>query len=105
MSAVTQSAGGSKMRRREFIAGVAGSAMWSLSAPGQVRARVGWIIPYRENDEAARARYIVFQQELARLGWTEGRDLQLDARWTSDKMDRVRAEAADLVRSRPDVIA
>jgi putative tryptophan/tyrosine transport system substrate-binding protein len=93
------------MRRREFIAGVAGSAMWSLSAPGQVRARVGWIIPYPEDDEAARARYIVFQQELARLGWTEGRDLQLDARWTSDNMDRVRAEAADLVRSRPDVIA
>jgi putative tryptophan/tyrosine transport system substrate-binding protein len=94
------------MRRREFIAGLAGAAAWPMTGRGQARARVvGILIPYPEDNEIARARLRVFRQELARLGWSEGRDVQLDVRWTTDNMDRVRAEAASLVRTKPDVIA
>jgi putative tryptophan/tyrosine transport system substrate-binding protein len=95
------------MRRREFIAGLgAAAAALPLTARGQTRVRVvGFLTPYPEDDENARARFHVFRQELARLGWSEGRDVQLDVRWTTDNMDRVRAEAANLVQTKPDVIA
>jgi putative tryptophan/tyrosine transport system substrate-binding protein len=95
------------MRRREFIAGLSGAmAAWPLAARGQTRVRVvGYLTPYAEDDENARARLRIFRQELARLGWSEGRDLQLEVRWTTDNMDRVRAEAASLVQAKPDVIA
>jgi putative tryptophan/tyrosine transport system substrate-binding protein len=66
---------------------------------------VGWLSPYREDDEMAQARFRVFREELTKLGWSEGRDLRFDARWTTDDMDHVRAEAANLVRAKPDVIA
>src|SRR6516165_9283369 len=95
------------MRRREFITLLSGAAAaWPLTARGQARARaVGYLMPYPENDEKAQTRVRAFRQELTRLGWSEGRDLRFDVRWTTDNMDRVRAEAADLVRSQPDVIA
>jgi hypothetical protein len=46
-----------------------------------------------------------YTQFAARLGWSEGRGFHLDVRWTTDNMDRVRAEAASLIQMRPDVIA
>jgi putative ABC transport system substrate-binding protein len=63
------------------------------------------LMPFPESDENGRARVGVFRQELARLGWSEGRDVRFDVRWTTDDMDRVRAEAANLVQLKPDVIA
>src|SRR5262249_16897156 len=45
-----------------------------------------------------------FRQELAKLGWTDGANVEFDERWTADDMDRVRAEAASLVASNPDAI-
>jgi putative ABC transport system substrate-binding protein len=95
------------MRRRDFITLLGGAAAaWPLAARGQARARVvGYLMPYPEDDDNAQTRVRAFRQELARLGWSEGRDVRLDVRWITDNMDRVRAEAADLVRSQPDVIA
>jgi putative tryptophan/tyrosine transport system substrate-binding protein len=94
------------MRRREFIAGIGSAVASPRVARSQARMRVvGILMPYPEHDKNARARFGVFRQELARLGWSEGRDVQLDVRWTTDDMDRVRAEAASLVRAKPDVIA
>ena len=93
------------MRRREFIAGLGSAAAWPFAARGQARVRVvGILMPFSEDDESARARVRVFRQELARLGWSEGRDVQIDVRWATGNMDRVRIEAAGLVQSKPDVI-
>jgi putative tryptophan/tyrosine transport system substrate-binding protein len=93
------------MRRREFIAGLSSVAVSPSAARAQARVRViGILMPFTENDELARARVGAFRQELARLGWSEGRDVRIDMRWTTGNMDRVRAEAADLVESKPDVI-
>jgi putative ABC transport system substrate-binding protein len=44
------------------------------------------------------------RQELGRLGWTDGGNIQFDERWTTDNMDRVRAEAASLMASNPDAV-
>jgi putative tryptophan/tyrosine transport system substrate-binding protein len=97
------------MRRREFIGFVGGMATaWPLAARAQQAGRVrlvGILIPYPESDAGAQARFLAFRQELTKLGWSEGREVQFDERWTTDNMDLVRAAAASLVQLKPDVIA
>jgi putative tryptophan/tyrosine transport system substrate-binding protein len=95
------------MRRREFIMLLGGAAAWPLSAPAQQQGRVrriGIVMPYAKGDSEYEARVGAFKQELAKLGWTEGGNVAFDEHWTTDNMDRVRAEAAGLVASNPDVI-
>ena len=96
------------MRRRDFIAGIAGSAAaWPLAArgqqPGQVR-RIGILMPYPKSDAESQSYVRAFRQELARLGWSEGGNVQFDERWSTGNMDLVRADAANLVALNPDVI-
>jgi putative ABC transport system substrate-binding protein len=93
------------MRRRQFITLVGGAAAaWPLTARGQqgerVR-RVGIVMPYVRGDSEFEARARAFRDELARLGWS---NVQFDERWTTDNVDRVRAEAANLLASNPDVV-
>lgn len=61
-------------------------------------------MPFAKTDSEYESRVRAFQQELARLGWTEGGNIQFDERWTIDDMDRVRAEAAGLMASNPEVV-
>ena len=95
------------MRRRQFITLLGGAAtLWPLSAraePARAR-RIGILLAYRPSDPAWQARIRALQQELQRLGWTRGVNLQFDERWTTDDMDLVRANAANLVELNPDVI-
>jgi putative ABC transport system substrate-binding protein len=44
------------------------------------------------------------RQELQRLGWTRASNVEFDERGTTDNMDLVRANAANLVKLKPDVI-
>src|SRR5215813_14039419 len=97
------------MRRRAFIALIGGAvaAAWPLAARAQQTERmrrIGILMPYPKGDPELTMRLQAFRQELAKLGWTEGVNVQLDERWTADDMDRVRSEAASLVKSNPDVI-
>ena len=66
------------LRRREFIAGLGGTAAWPLAAHAQqgnrVR-RIGVLMPLDENDPLAKPRLSAFTQALAGLGWTDGRNL------------------------------
>ena len=52
----------------------------------------------------AQARVAAFQQALAELGWTGGRNLKIEWRWTGGDIARVREYAAELVRLAPEVI-
>ena len=93
------------MRRRDFITVVAGSAAaWPLVAraqqPERMR-RIGVLMPLAKDNPEAQALIAAFVQELQKLGWTEGRNLQIGYRWgTSDQ----RKAAAELVALSPDVI-
>jgi putative tryptophan/tyrosine transport system substrate-binding protein len=74
------------MRRREFIAGLAGSASWPLIAQAQQSARmyrIGLLIAGSETDPEAQRRLSAFRNELRRLGWTDGRDAQIETRWVA----------------------
>jgi putative ABC transport system substrate-binding protein len=96
------------LRRRELIALLGGVAAWPIAARAQQQAgrlrRIGIVMPYAEGDAEFTARVRALRQELARLGWKEGANVQFDERWTTDNMDRIRANAASLLASNPDIV-
>ena len=95
-------------RRREFIPLLAAAALWPCAAGAQQSdrmRRVGLLpVGYREADPEGQARMAAFRDSLARLGWSEGRNVQLEFRWSKNEIDDITAEAAALVGSAPDVI-
>jgi putative ABC transport system substrate-binding protein len=96
------------MQRCEFISLLGGAAAgWPLMARAQqtpARRRVGILMPYLPTDNEYRQRVDALQLELQRLGWTRGRNIEFDERWTTNNLDLVRANAANLVELKPDVI-
>jgi ABC-type uncharacterized transport system substrate-binding protein len=96
------------MRRREVITLLGGAAAaWPLAAraqqPGERRRRIGVLLSTREDDPARRAQLAAFVQRLSELGWTDGRNVRLDVRWTAGSVD-ARKYATELVALAPDVI-
>jgi len=66
--------------------------------------RIGVLMSYDENDPVAEARVSAFTQALAGLGWTVGRNVQMDLRGAGDDANRMRAFAQELVGLQPDII-
>jgi putative tryptophan/tyrosine transport system substrate-binding protein len=89
------------MRQREFITLLGGAAVWPLAARAQQQRRIG-ILVGAGNDLQSQSWITRFRQKLQQLGWTDG--LQIDIRWGGADIDYIRASAAELVNSKPDVI-
>ena len=68
------------MRRREFIAGLAGAAALPLAARAQQAkvARVGFLGLVSASGHAARS--AAFRAGLRELGWIEGRNIVIESR-------------------------
>jgi len=66
--------------------------------------RVGVLMNFAANDPEGQTRETLFVEGLQKLGWIEGRNLQIDTRWAADDADRYRRFAAELVGLAPDVI-
>jgi len=95
---------GATMRRRKFL-GVLGSAVaWPVAALAQQSKRIAILMLGAEEDSEWRARVTAFQAELARRGWTVGRNVSLDIRWRVADPERAKAEAVDALRLHPDVL-
>jgi putative ABC transport system substrate-binding protein len=95
------------MKRREFITLLGGAAAWPLAARAQQSGRlrlIGVLSVFSKDDPEGTARDAAFQQTLADLGWTVGRNVRIDYRWTEGDTDRLRKYAAELVALAPDVI-
>jgi putative ABC transport system substrate-binding protein len=102
------------MRRRAFITLLGGvsaapSLLWPLAARAQQAEgmrRVGVLFGIAENDPEGRNRLDAFRQELEKLGWVAGRNVQVEYRWGGggEGLERMRAQAAELVRLKPDVL-
>src|SRR5215472_2854884 len=56
------------------------------------------------NNALGQARARTFQQQLERLVWTEGRNINIDYRWTDGRVEPLATVAAELVRLKVDVI-
>ncbi len=96
------------MKRRSVLVLLGGGAIaWPLVAraqrPDRVR-RLGLLLPYIESDSQAQARVTEFRTALQERGWTDGRNVQFEFRYTQGQSDRLPALAADLVQRQVDVI-
>jgi putative ABC transport system substrate-binding protein len=95
------------MRRRDFIKVVGGVAVtWPVDVRaqrGERMRRIGVLIGV-EDDIEGQARLAAFRKGMLDLGWSEGRDLQMDVRFTAGNADRARIYAVELIKSAPDVI-
>jgi putative ABC transport system substrate-binding protein len=91
--------------RRELLAALGASA---LGAPARLLAqqtapfRVGWLSLDRADGSPF---FEAFRSGLHDLGWVEGRNLAIEARWAAGSRERLEAMAAELVASKPHVIA
>lgn len=95
------------MRRREFLGGLGGAVAWPLAGKAQQAERmrrVAILMPYPSGDAEYQSRVQQFRQELKKLGWIDGRNVQFDERWATDNMDSVRSNAATILELKPDAI-
>src|SRR5215813_13063220 len=94
------------MTRREFITLLGGATAWPLAARAQQADRMRHIgvLMGVADDAEGQARVKGLQQGLQELGWTEGRNVRIDYRWTGGDATRVRAYVTELVKLSPDVI-
>ena len=93
--------GGPYRDRREFIAVLGGAAAWPLSVRAQQQRRIG-ILVGAGNDSQSQSWIAGVRQKLQLLGWAG--NLQIDVRWGGADIDYIRASAAELVNSKPDVM-
>jgi len=91
---------GLKMLRREFIRLLGGAAAsWPLVARAQQperRRRIGVLMGIAADDEA-QSRVTSFRDALAKLGWAEGSNLQIEVRWSAGDAEKIRMFAKELV--------
>src|SRR5262249_36775672 len=98
----------SYIRRRKFLATLGGAAVaWPLAAraqqPGERVRRIGLLVGVAR-DREGQARVTALKQGLQELGWTDGRNIQIETRFGGADTGRIRAHAAELVALAPDVI-
>jgi putative ABC transport system substrate-binding protein len=95
------------MRRRDFMVltgGAAALAPLAAFAQADRIRRIGVLFGSAAEDPESHARMAAFAQELAHLGWAEGRNMRIDTRWATTNSDDIRRHAADLAALEPDVI-
>jgi putative ABC transport system substrate-binding protein len=96
------------MRRRAFIKIIAGSALvWPLVARAQQSERVrriGVLIARAAGDPEAADGVAAFAQGLAELGWSIGRNVQIEYRYGASDPETLGKYAMELVALAPDVI-
>src|SRR6516164_4741056 len=92
------------LRRREFIAGLGGAAVWPLAARAQQRAMP--VIAYlsaRTADTDA-SMLVAVRRGLGDVGYTEGRNVAIEYRFTDGRYDRLSAQLTDLTQRKVSVI-
>jgi len=93
--------------RRDFITLLGGAAAWPAAAraqQGERNRRVAVFTALAPDDPENQSRIAAFQQEMQRLGWTEGQNLRITYHSVGSDAEHVRKEAAELVTLAPDVI-
>ena len=96
------------MRRRDFITLLgSAAAAWPLAARAQQGGRmrrVGVLQNLASDDPAEQARLMAFGQGLQELGWTIGRNVRIENRWSAGDPERIRRNTEEMVALAPDVI-
>jgi ABC-type uncharacterized transport system substrate-binding protein len=96
------------VKRRQFITLLGGAAAaWPLAARAQQageRVRRIGLLMGSVDDREGQARVTALKQGLQELGWTDGRNIQIETRFGGADAGRIRAYATELVASAPEVL-
>jgi putative ABC transport system substrate-binding protein len=95
-----------RLKRREFVTLLGGATAWPMAARAQQAERsrrIGVLMSTAADDPEGRARIAAFLGGLQQLGWTDGRNAQIEVRWPRSDTE-ARQYAAELVALAPDVI-
>jgi putative tryptophan/tyrosine transport system substrate-binding protein len=94
--------------RRQFISAAGGATVaWPIAARAEQSERmrrIGVLRGTPASDPDAQAQHAAFLQGLQQLGWTDGGNARIDARWAAGNAADARKYAAELVALTPDVI-
>ncbi len=96
------------MQRREFITLLSGAAIvWPLATraqqAGRVR-RIGVLLGFAKSERDAQSGLAVFREELLKLGWTEGGNIEMEIRAAGADVESMKRYAKELVALQPDLI-
>jgi putative tryptophan/tyrosine transport system substrate-binding protein len=89
-------------RRKLLVALGGATAAWPLAAQAQQRERmrrIGVLINLAADDPESPLRVAAFALGLSQLGWTAGRNVQIDTRWGGGDAERTRKYVASWWRS------
>ena len=93
------------MKRRTFITLLGVAAAWPVGAraqqPERLR-RIGVLMGFAESDHGAQSGVAGFREGLRKLGWMEGRNIEIDMRWAT--AESMQLFAKELVALQPDFI-
>ena len=97
------------MKRRAFILALGGAAaVWPLAAraqQGERVRRIAVLMAHPKSDPEFQTYLAAFREELQKLGWTEGRNIQIDSRWGAlDDAEARQRSAKEIVALQPDLI-
>jgi len=96
------------MKRRHLITLLGGSVLaWPLAPRAQQSEhmrQIGVLMAFPENDPEAQSWAAGFREELGKLGWTEGHNIQIDTRWATADVESLQRFAKQLVALQPDLI-
>jgi putative tryptophan/tyrosine transport system substrate-binding protein len=96
------------MRRREFIALIGGTMVgWSASLRAQQfdrLRRIAVLMPFAESDRGAQSWVTAFREELGKLGWAEGHNIEINTRWATADVESIERLAKELITLHPDLI-
>ena len=96
------------LRRRQFITLLRGAAAgWPLAARAQqpgAMPRIGLLSVFAESDPEGQALIRELIQRLQGLGWTNGRNVQVEFRFAGEDAARISTLASELIELRPDVV-
>jgi putative tryptophan/tyrosine transport system substrate-binding protein len=94
------------VKRREFITLLGGAAAWPIAAraqqPERMR-RIGVLSILAESDLDWRASTKVFEHRLQELGWTDGRNIQINYRGAAGNVEHLSTFAKELAGMAPDL--
>src|SRR5262249_45004645 len=96
-----------QLKRRGSSTRLGGAAAaWPLVARAQKERmrHIGVLATLAAEDPQTQTRHAAFLQALQQLGWTVGRNVRIDYRWTAGKIEEIRRHAAELAALAPDVI-
>ena len=95
-----------QLKRRDFLTLLSGAAVWPLTVRAQQlyrMRRMGVLMGNAENDET-QSWVAALREELGKLGWTEGRNIEIDIRWAASDVASMKRLAKELVALQPDLI-